>query len=426
METTDKPILANEFISALSVPNKGVFGYKGSDIAKETARLQLHTITDSQKFILNDDLVKQATEFSMTINLKNFYEMYEKAIPPFNNMWIEWDDYERAKFIREFKTSEEDRSKIEAIDDKPVGFRMGYHIEKLFEGTEKEGYLCTPTMKYEIDYEKELAKLSTKTNAKFYQPYCGFMLYRDQWTLKKQLVANKDIPADDRIYKAKDLKDGFLRNSMVLLGTEWSLDSLFDDYTGQKRMSFLSSYDKQNDDLWMPMMKKLVTDTKNRKWKKYFINKLSNRFQIAQSALFNCTLSDEEFKRGYEQSNEEMINRSLISMSGDARFLVTIISMLNYDFIVKTPTKPTQKISHLRYGRNTPKNEYKIVTIELPKPKGHKITKNDFTGHGTPKKEHMRRGHWRWQNNKRTWVNPCKVGNKKHGTIIHDYKLKGV
>ena len=53
-----------------------------------------------------------------------------------------------------------------------------------------------------------------------------------------------------------------------------------------------------------------------------------------------------------------------------------------------------------------------------------------FTGHGTPKRQHVRRGHWRVTKDKhgrvkdRTWIQPCIVGNPDLGIINHEYVLR--
>ena len=53
-----------------------------------------------------------------------------------------------------------------------------------------------------------------------------------------------------------------------------------------------------------------------------------------------------------------------------------------------------------------------------------------FTGHGSPKREHWRRGHWRTLKDasgvikKRVWIDEMKVGNSAVGSIIHDYDLQ--
>ena len=91
---------------------------------------------------------------------------------------------------------------------------------------------------------------------------------------------------------------------------------------------------------------------------------------------------------------------------------------------------PPRKINHIYMNKSVPKNEYKIVEIDLPKPRGKKIYNKIFTGQGSPKRLHWRRGHWRRITDrngntvKRTWIEEQKVGNPELGTIIHDYVLK--
>ena len=52
-----------------------------------------------------------------------------------------------------------------------------------------------------------------------------------------------------------------------------------------------------------------------------------------------------------------------------------------------------------------------------------------FTGQGSPKREHWRRGHWRRVHDrkgnliKRIWIGEQKVGNAELGMIVHDYEL---
>ena len=91
---------------------------------------------------------------------------------------------------------------------------------------------------------------------------------------------------------------------------------------------------------------------------------------------------------------------------------------------------PPKKITHMSFGRSTPKNEYKLLEITLPKTKGKRVYEKIFSGQGSPKKEHWRRGHWRVLKTKngkfknRVWIDQMKCGNAKLGTIIKDYNLK--
>ena len=134
---------------------------------------------------------------------------------------------------------------------------------------------------------------------------------------------------------------------------------------------------------------------------------------------------------GWEQSEmAELVKRNFAEGvgfgMGDVRFLIALLSTLNYDQVIHLSTTPPKKIDHVRFGRVVPKNEYKVVTIQLPKPRGVKIYEQMFTGHGTPKREHWVRGHHRRIKGRSepTWIPPHIRGNSDLGTIIHDYKLE--
>ena len=103
--------------------------------------------------------------------------------------------------------------------------------------------------------------------------------------------------------------------------------------------------------------------------------------------------------------------------------------MLNYDLVSTETVVPPKKITHIYLNRSVPKNEYKVVQINLPKPRGKRVYNRMFTGQGSPKREHWRRGHWRRVHDKkgklikRIWIGEQRVGDKKLGKIIHDYEL---
>ena len=88
-----------------------------------------------------------------------------------------------------------------------------------------------------------------------------------------------------------------------------------------------------------------------------------------------------------------------------------------------------KKIKHISRGQAIPFNEYSLMTIELPKPRGVKKYEREFSGHGSPKCEHWRCGHWRRFRDRlgnvtrRIWIKAQKLGNKELGTKITDYKL---
>ena len=88
-----------------------------------------------------------------------------------------------------------------------------------------------------------------------------------------------------------------------------------------------------------------------------------------------------------------------------------------------------KKVSTIRWGRRVPKNEVKVVEIELPK-RGVNVHSQLFTGHGSPKRQHGRRGHLDVTKidqaglSKRFWIEPKVVGNPELGIINHEYVLQ--
>ena len=116
---------------------------------------------------------------------------------------------------------------------------------------------------------------------------------------------------------------------------------------------------------------------------------------------------------------------------GDIRFIVSVLALLNYDLIVQEKQKPAEnKVEHIRFGKRVPANEYSLINIDLPKPRGKTVYEKIFTGHGSPKRWHLRRGHWRRYRDakgnvtKRVWVEQCEAGNKHLGSKVNDYNLQ--
>ena len=116
-------------------------------------------------------------------------------------------------------------------------------------------------------------------------------------------------------------------------------------------------------------------------------------------------------------------------IDGDVRFLTAVFALLNYPRYVRAMLPAPKKVSTIRWGRRVPKNEVKVVEIELPK-RGVNVHSQLFTGHGSPKRQHGRRGHPRRYKDrsgriiKEIWIEPKVVGNPELGIINHEYVLQ--
>ena len=364
----DGPTLSNSLLAALAEPKKGLIGYKGGKYAESGRRNIQASIATAQKFVVSNSLVEHAFLASMS-RPKHLIDMLQRGIPPFSNMWIEWDeDFRQDIVAREMKKAgiDFDASKDHTAD------RVGYHIMNFndqpmympyVDGSNfgHEGIHGDP-MGFHISNDSEIDD--------FAERYFGNL---ESWTSVDAMSLDFEI------------------TSKALLGAWY--------------------YDKHKDD---PNFERL---------KRTFIQ--------VQAAAMHWSVPQSTFSRGW--TNKEMIEiraASLKAQAGDGRFLIALLGLLNYDLIVHETVQPPKKIDHIRFGRNVPKNEYKVVTINLPKPRGKRIYDQMFSGQGTPKKEHWRRGHWRTYRDakgnvlRRVWIEEMKVGNPELGTIVHDYRLE--
>ena len=359
------PTLSNTLLAALAEPKKGIVRYKGGKYAEAARRNTQASIATAQKFVVSNSMVEHAYLASLA-RPKSLLEMQQRGIPPFNNMWIEWDERFR-KSIANREMQKMGHDPADQPTEDPI-VRLGYHIEMIndrfsyslyFMSNGQEGVASSPI---------------------------GFHM-------------SNDGPVMAMSWSEQNV-DAFIKDRLAT-GT-WLMGKWYSKKEAEK--------EKLNPDF----------------------ADLSTSFVQIRSAAAQWLVSQEHFAQGFT-ANEfaELKALSLNMQVGDGRFLIALLGLLNYDLVVHETTTPPKKIDHVRFGRVVPKNEYKVVTIQLPKPRGKRIYEQMFTGHGSPKREHWRRGHWRTVRDKsgnfkrRVWIGEMKCGNPALGTIVHDYNLEG-
>ena len=363
------PTLSNTLLAALAEPKKGIVRYKGGKYAEAARRNTQASIATAQKFVVSNSMVEHAYLASLA-RPKSLLEMQQRGIPPFNNMWIEWDERFR-KSIANREMQKMGHDPADQPTEDPI-VRLGYHIEMIndrfsyslyFMSNGEEGVASSPI---------------------------GFHMSNDG------IIANDDPNQD---------QNAFVHDTALvarqLMGNWW-----FDKNAGEDLNS--GNQDHMSTGI------------------------LAGSFTQTRSAAAQWLVSQEHFAQGFTAKEfAELKALSLNMQVGDGRFLIALLGLLNYDLVVHETTTPPKKIDHVRFGRVVPKNEYKVVTIQLPKPRGKRIYEQMFTGHGSPKREHWRRGHWRTVRDKsgnfkrRVWIGEMKCGNPALGTIVHDYNLEG-
>ena len=405
----EKPLMASEIIGAMSQPKRTFYNYVGGSIAEGKIRETQSALVQAQKFIVSNKLIDHAVEASMS-KPKVLLEMMKRAIPPFKNMFIEWDEDYRVNALWHMyeKYLPQYRDKIQFPKDHAE--RIGYHIY----------HYESPTGDSWFMYEMWLM-IDKKW---FASPLASIVRNDEDWDMNKafrQFKFNEakaqDLPTEFKNYMldAENYSKETVAQGQKIIGAPYTL-MYFADWDKTKKEDRFRAF-----------------TLKDREEDYGIMHDIYSRVTTVQGRAMHWMIPKEQFKQGWSVDQMTKISETHLQLfsGGDIRFIVSVLSILNYDLIVKQVQKPAKhKVKHIRFGRSVPTNEYSLLNIELPKPKGKTVYEKIFSGHGTPKKWHKRRGHWRRyrdaQGNvtKRIWVAECEAGSKAYGEKINDYNLQ--
>jgi len=339
--------------------------------------------------LITDHLLGQAIRASY-VKPKYLLDGLYNTRPPFNNMWVEWNEKERVqknrkeliKLCREKGATKE----VEPLNLAGIPDRIGYHIKRLTNERDvrnNEPIVDGETILYTCFFQME--------DKKFYCPEMGFNINYDCNYNYESFVNtwNRQNNFSPVNMTEESFYHNCASNGAVMLGIAYSELHKGDPFLDQ-------------------IFRNLIpVQTCSTHW-------------VRSAQNFLSPVHEKESIRHAEDLNR---------LSGDPRFLISLLNMLNYDLVSTETVVPPKKITHVYLNRSVPKNEYKVVQINLPKPRGKRVYNKMFTGQGSPKREHWRRGHWRRVHDrkgnliKRIWIGEQKVGNAELGKIVHDYEL---
>ena len=379
----DAPTLANSTLASLTQPKRGIkcydLDYKGGKYA-ESARINTQiNISKAQKFMVSNDLMPDIVEASFK-EPKRLLDMLFRAVPCFDNMWIEWNElartHARKKCFDEWLKRRGVDQKYEVAKGGNPTHKVGYHIMRV-----NDHFLFT--------------KHATAWMGDHVSIYpIGFYL-SNEGTFD-QPVAESTTP---ELNYMTDLTQ--MRSSQILSCTEMLAPWYVEQHGTNKEQA-------------------------------RYLEEIFNRTAVAQTNSMAMLVHKDRWEMGWDiREMAHMESTCLRRMTGDLRFLIPLLSILNYDLVVFENKVPKKKIDHIKFGKKVPKNEYKLIDVQLPKPRGKNVYEQMFTGQGSPKRQHEVRGHWRAVERdrfgnvvKRTWIPPHTRGNADLGVIIHDYNLK--
>jgi hypothetical protein len=411
--------LADQTLAALSAPKVGLISYESvpnicPSVARrnskgERVRLTPHSrdrikgayngLRKATRYTVDESMVRHAVSLSMTIDADELLAIIGDAVPPNTPMWIEWDEKVRQEAIGEhyLTTNNTVAHSMWSAGLSGTSDYVGYFIEELdypFIGTGEEDHYCFSPV-YPLGKEGQAV-----TRQRIMFDGSAFELSPHPWSDKDHRAFHQDFsftPSDSGEYEQeyKQHLNTHAENVRMLLGVQWFNEQL-----------------------------QSVPEDRYSDWP--FIG-LTNHIHAVQSRSIDWMvprMSGDD--PDYSGEDHEAITKlsGTIASAGDARFLICLLHVLNYDWVIKSP-RPMTGRGGLRYGKPIKFNSHIVLEIDLPKVNGVSITPDDYLEEVRGMKRlHDVRGHFRrLHDGRRVWVKSHKRGNKELGTITKDYLL---
>ena len=417
--------LFNLVVAATQNPRRGFgepsFRIKQSKkLIEKEARKTRMDLLGSQKFYVCDSLMHHACE-ATTQNPKIMLNMMNAAIPPFDNMWIEWDEDERVDNMLSGAVS----SFWESIEH-PMQLSNNAHSG----GDDVKSRHTEPRRPKKVGFH---IYACNHTVGAYYADI--YFLYP---TFDRVGVRNKE---PDLVSERIGCSPYALR---FIVGDNFGWSELNGDFSNKEiwkraqRLGVAGSVDEcvQIQLEEGPSLFGLEIDHNSRELDSLYLKAgLISTSAVGRICLLNemHNLSDEHPHKDREQVSERRLRKSKRERPDrmarrdqmDSRCPVTA-ELFSHTVIERDqePSEAKRKV----FGVPVPRNEVRVVQIDLPKPRGTVQYEKLFTGSGAKKRRHVRRGHYRRYIHKdgtvtERWIAEQWVGDASLGTIIHDYEL---
>jgi len=415
--------LSSEIILALGRHRKTVFAneYANKKVAERCSSQSINSMVRAEKFHISNDLLDLIVGQAMG-DFKDLLSAMICGQPPYPLMWLEWDEDYRLQCEKKHWEKESNRSYPD-IENKKFG-KHGCLITSFSESLKKAS-------KQSQDNYLDLMKSSwtkenfDKTNFHWID-YLNFSSIEFQ---KKLMIAPFSSLVDfnftdERIDASKPLGT-FASSDLKYLLNDWSDKSKvhYDDLRVKSAIAMLGSS-------WSTWWADQKSNSKQE-----IINCLVpvlDRIRCGQHSMSPLMVMPEYFShfQADPEGNLSIKKAGDIlgcynTQEGDLRFILHALACLNSPEVQREFVKPKPNKKYVMYGVKVPCSEYKTLNLVLPKTKRIVYLNSELGGHGSPKRFHQRRGHWRnYRNGKMVWVKHCSVGNEELGRIHHEYNLE--
>ena len=372
--------LYNLLLAALSAPKRGfhspVFGVKNrkfNKIVEREVRALRTDLIGAQRFVLQPSLMRHAAMASL-VPPERLLDMFSIGRPCFDNLWIEWDDTRRVPIL--FECMEEMGMEITQPKDPDQWVpKIGFHITS--NEPEGQGWLC---QQYCLSEDK-IGHPEWAINFTCEEPF-------DMDRLASMAITNHGE------ISGTEIEAMMCEQGPTLIGGPYM------NHWGGKR-------------------RRPMTDIFSR------VGMTLGTFTSVGLKYDTALATQMEQPEVHRKSQEN----SMLMWTGDIRYLMAVLALVNYPHTIVERDQIDTKLRSMAWGQRVPRNEVRLLDIDLPKPRGTTRYEKMFKGGGSPKRRHVRRGHWRRLKRRDgtfsvKWIEEQWVGNADLGTIIHDYNLK--
>ena len=429
--------LFDNFMSVLSANHKHLWAnYKNRGV-RERLRGISRNLMRADRFVITSDLQRMIADTSFEASNEKIFDIFNNAIPPFDNMWIETErnphqftiegggDGYYEQIAWHIQRGGAYQKSQHSSNDEEIAALEKVHGKSRDELTRKE------TRQYALDKVSDNIIVITK--------YIKFSKAHDNPDKLFQ-----DASIDFKMDKLPHDGGGcyYISNLSILVSDR----PIPRDYTSalyghalQHRKDLAPMWDGTGvsgldaADVYAPILSfgKEWAERLTNKEQPHIVNNIARRVSVTDSYamdLSHSLLYGAHFNTKTHAVDNKRVTDLCFASFGhyedDLRILAWALSDFNYNWIFKKPaTKPTRRNRSKPFRQAT--IETRTLEIELPKPRGKEMDEHQF-GDGTPRKWHKVRGHWRVykKTGYRVWIEPHERGDKTLGEVHKDYKLK--
>ena len=390
----------NQLLLGFAMPDRMFMGkMQKTRFAQQTLSLTRNGIMNADRFFVHDELLEEAVKMSL-LPPKKLVELIEFARPCMNNMWIEWNEKLRVELLHDHYQKQFDslgiKEKLERLNVDGVAEKCGYHIWQLRNYYEHTEQLASPSE----TPQRKLRFSEMSENTFYYNSYSSFQ-------------GEIGFPPMSFYMSLEDLPTKALLSSGGFFGKDQGRNDKR-DYEAHEKVRMQSAMNGFGTTYWKI----------NEKIASRYMLKVAKRMSVSFHEMVYSWFTHQHML----DNNTENFKSSCTAMNGDMRFMVALNSLINYPHFVIQRESPKVYQPRTMFGRRMPRNELRVLNLELPKPHGVTYYTRKFKNVGSPKRRHKRRGHDRYIKLAdgtvvRRWIEEQWVGNEELGVITHEYDL---